>query len=252
MTSPLHTVQEFECLRAKLSNSTPELSSEQAVVLQRFLLNAMRDSHPWYHVYRANQKKYDLEKDLVKGLNAFLHPSNPIPIHHAKHVRRFLLRRYAGFAAIRVSLRIYAQDRGLATLLWLAKDLVLPRAALALLLGYGLVLGARDSSLAFTHLTSHHPVAVPVLGFALSWLLIWFNARNQAGRRSWLWLRALLTTAGLATWAALFSVAASGAFSLIGWSLDPYAALGVSSAATPLCILGQFFFGSDRSLVDPL
>jgi hypothetical protein len=128
------------------------------------------------------------------------------------------------------------------------------RVALALLLGYALVFGAGNTSLAL-RLLAHQPGwewILPPLSIVLLDGLIYINARLQAGRVKGLAWRAVWVSLGTAMWAAAYCVAAKQLFGVIGWCWYWSEAVLVSAAAAPLSILAQFFFGSDRSLTDPL
>ena len=216
--------------------------------IRRFLLGAMKEGHPWYHMYRSDPAR-NLERNLIDGAAAFDMRENPLRGHHLRLIRRTLFRRYSFCKAVQVSGRL----RGEETWFWLYKDLFLPRAALALLLGYALILGASSVQDAFRELAKAPcwPLAPPLAGLLL-WSLVYLNARNQAGRIPEVGLRSLWVSAGIAAWAALYCVIAFFFFKWIGWNFLWREAITVSAAALPLSVLTQFFFGSERSLTDPL
>jgi hypothetical protein len=167
-------------------------------------------------------------------------------------MRQFCFRRFDFSGACSINKRIRAGGQG--SFFWLYKDILLLRAALALLLGYALVFGSGNTSEAL-RLLAHKSYWYWIVAGSFVFLVsvIYLNARTQAGReRRLLRFRALPVSAGTALWAAAYCWIASGAFSAIGWCFQWREAAVVSAAAVPLSVLAQFFFGSDRSLTDPL
>ena len=219
----------------------------------QFLMDAIKDGHPWFHMYRAHPEQYEIEADLAEGLWAISHKANIQRWHHLRLVRRFYFRRSAFGMACSVNRLLCGAGEG--NVVWLYKDIVLIRAALALLLGYALVFGAGTTS-DVLRLLAHKPhwLWFPVGSLALLGFLIYVNARNQTGRgkHQHLLLRTGGVTAGTVAWAAVYCWLASLVFCQIGWRFDPSEVAMVSAAAVPLSILAQFLFGSERSLTDPL
>lgn len=223
----------------------------------RFMLDCMDPDHAWHHIYRASAgDPYDIEEDLERGILAINRHQNPLRFHHLRHVRRFFFQRYSFCRAHRINRRILewqpsSRRPKWLLILWLWKDVFLLRAALALLLGYALTFGAGHTSEALAALAGRSP-GLPLFGAILLGFLVFLNARNQAGRITGLVLRSICVAAGTALWAVAYCWVASCIFQHIGWCWSWSAAVGVSSAAVPLSVLAQFFFGSDRSLTDPL
>jgi len=254
---PVYTAERFEGLR-KAATARPGIRGDWHEPCQ-FLMDAIRDGHPWFHMYRAHSKDSDprdIEADLELGLWTMDHESNVLRWHHLKHVRRFFFRRYSFGKALRISwmLRRGPQE----TFIWLFKDLLIVRAALALLLGYALVFGSGDTSKAIYLIagrpdlrsTAYMSGAGCVIFLVF---LVYLNARNQTGRAGGLLFRALGVSFGIAIWAAVYCWIARRVFEWIGWGFFTWGtALLISAVAAPLSVLAQFFFGSERSLTDPL
>jgi hypothetical protein len=217
----------------------------------QFLMDAIKDGHAWFHVYRAHPDEYEINADLAKGLWAIDREENILRWHHLKHLRRFYFQRYAFGRACSISRRIWKGEQE--NFFWLYKDVLLLRAALALFLGYALVFGAGSTCNAL-RLLAHEPHWQRIVTGSAVFLvaLIYLNARNQAGRGKHLVLRALAVATGTGVWATAYCWGASQVFGAIHWHFCWPEAAMVSSAAVPLSILAQFFFGSDRSLTDPL
>lgn len=242
---------EGEFIRLHDATCLPPANHEGWQESCQFLMDAIKDGHAWFHMYRAHPDKYDINADLVNGLWAIDRGENILRWHHLKHLRRFYFQRYAFGRACSISRRIW--KAGQEKFFWLYKDVLLLRAALALLLGYALVFGAGSTCNALRLLAHepHWPWIVAGSGVFLV-VLIYLNARNQAGRGKHLLLRALAVATGTAVWAAAYCWVASKVFGAIHWDFCWIEAAMVSSAAVPLSVLAQFFFGSDRSLTDPL
>lgn len=243
------TEPEFKTLRE--ATVLPDLHGVWSASCQ-FIMDATKRDHAWFHMYRADPDHYPIEKDLEDGLWAINRDDNLLRWHHLRHLRRFYFQRYAFGRARMVNRILYENEQ--APWLWLYKDVVLLRVALALLLGYALVFGAGNTSLAL-RLLAHQPGwewILPPLSIVLLDGLIYINARLQAGRVKGLAWRAVWVSLGTAMWAAAYCVAAKQLFGVIGWCWYWSEAVLVSAAAAPLSILAQFFFGSDRSLTDPL
>lgn len=245
------TEQRFRQLRESVTNFDATTSPGSAPEVRRFMIRSMRPEHPWYHMYRGNPDEYDIETDLENGIEAVDCEDNPLQLHHLKHIRRFFFQRYAFRRARRINRRILAHQPGWRVRLWLWKDVILLRAALALLLGYALIFGSGDTALALAKLAGKAPW-LPAIGALLLGFLVFLNARNQAGRIKGLVLRSIWVAGGTVVWAVIYCCIAKFVFHTICWSWSWSAAAGVSSAAVPLSVLAQFFFGSDRSLTDPL
>lgn len=211
----------------------------------------------WYWV-----SDHSVERDILECLESVERGSYPTAHYESllRHVRRFLLTRYAFLHVRSVNKEIAAhlsKKRGrigrCLSVLWLWKDLFLPRIALSLIIGYAVILGAGRTtewlSLAASNVLSGWCLFVGLL--VLIAFLVYLSVRTRIGstnadsliRRSILITMECITWAGVA--AVIQNVAQRMLFHRHVWTW--YAEMLTAEAALCVALLSQFFFGKSGS-----
>ncbi len=180
---------------------------------------------------------------------------NALSEWHLKTIRRWAMRRYAFCLAGQIHERLDAvAENGLSIeeRCWLFKDFLLPRMGFALLLGYGVLLGAGQSVYWLGALCGGWYWAALVFCSCTIAALLHVNARHQLGRGPLVNGRTAAVCAICFTWIWLgVAGIALGVDGTNGNFVLHWAALS-SVVAMLLGILGQFFFTGNRSIADPL
>lgn len=208
-------------------------------------------SNPEY-AYRHLPDLFPLEKDLLWALerDAFVSTGGSddyqCELPDLKLLRRAAFRRYAFGLARQINRRLAA--RGVSRL-WLWKDFLLPRIPLALLVGYGAVLGSVPDQLWILR-HDWRAQAIGGLSLALSLFLIYNNVRDRIGDVPEAVTRAFGVLAGAVVWCLFFC--AGGRWLMPAAAFDWWNAALVSEAALLVAIVAQFFFTAAGSIADPL
>jgi hypothetical protein len=214
-----------------------------------------RSNHWWSYRYLASE--FNIEQDLAEKLGAYLpvnkhDPYTDVSVHDLKLLRRFAFQRYAFDLATEINKRL-AERRE--SNWWLVKDRLLLRIPLALVVGYGVVLGAfRDWLIALgTNVWFTVGLSIPALG--LAWFLIYCNVRDRIG--------GLPEVTGRACRVFGYCLCWSGVLLFAGWALamlddglrksfDWGVAICLGSSSLLVAIVVQFFFTKSGSIADPL
>src|SRR5665213_2694248 len=136
------------------------------------------------HRYAYRYLNLDLEGDLAKKLVAF----SPVEtgdlymlgVHHLRLLRRVAFQRYAFGLALDICGRLVKQEKEhrVRRWLWVYKDVILPRVPLALMVGYGVVLGSFKDWLVVLGRESGFAAGLLISTLGLSWFLIYCNIRD--------------------------------------------------------------------------
>ena len=221
-----------------------------------YVMEAIDEEKNLEYAYRLLPGQFPLECDVKSLLEAFA-PADKDDIYQCaipdlKLIRRVAFQRYAFELAAEVNarLRLAGEPRW-----WLLKDFFLPRIPLALLIGYGVVLGssgiadwlwALRGSLPFT-------LFLTVVSLFVSGFLIYVNVRESIGRVPAAVQRAGIVLAATVLYGAAF-MGAGRLISLLAPALpfDWGNAVLVTDAALAIAVIAQFFFARSGSIADPL
>jgi len=226
------------------------LAGPDAKIKREVLTQALKPDTPEYRIYRA-YADLNLEDDLERHLGLF--EGHPLATDDLRKLRRGVMRRYAWGLGCQLTRKLKGERRARLML-----DFLLPRVGLALLVGYGALLGAGDAVKWLMAMSRNHWVFWPALALSsvCVWLLVRLNVHRWLGREEGTRRRSLIAWAGCHVWAALGV--------LLVWALSQAAGTEVTAAfewrhailsgsvALLLAILGQFFFGGGGSMADPL
>ncbi len=238
-------------LKQKLGANAGDAETKKGA--RRLLRLAASPGCAIFELYRAYAKDLDVEKDLRALMPAVR--GHDLARHDLEGIRRFLLRRYSWSFAKEVSKEL-VKEHG-ESRLRLYKDLSYPRIGLAVLIGYGALLGAGplfdDWLLRISRCGWAFWLLLAVL-LGLAFVMVRFNVRYWVGGERGTVRRTLGAFGAGLMWAALVTG--------IAWLLSIPAGLreqfewkhaSLSGAvALAFALLGQFFFASDRSIAEPL
>ena len=211
--------------------------------VRNWILDAVTEGHFNCLMYRAEPGRYDIEDLILKRLELFRNEGGYDQAqHHLKMIRRFLLKRYA-FGVVR------KVDERLKGRLWLWKDYVVPRIGLAMVLGFGAVLGAGPVSDWLGNRGMLYGAVVLSACLVLVLCVVYLNVRGILGgpsrrvrRRTW---GVFGISVGWASGPALVASVVQPTL-FVKWLL-------VSFAALLFALLSQFFFGqAGTSMGEPL
>jgi len=238
--------------------SSPDGSNDARLRARNWIMSATYGQGDERKLYRmfpkgfvvAGQRvKYGIDKDIVDCLPAFHGDFDDLSIHNYRLLRRFLLERFAYGEAKRVDERL----KGNIPSIWLKKDYCVPRLGLALILGFGGVLGV-SPVWAGVEAIAQRPgttgIATTVC-LVVALLLIYLHVRERIGPVSD-WRRSFDVFGRALIWLVMALVVWKGADAAIGWMFNWSKALVAGSAALVLAILGNFFFGQGQSMGKPL
>lgn len=255
LKEPLLSYRQFAVLRAECvgRNVDPELA--QFWILRAIVRND--EVSRWYWV-----SDFSIEEDIMECVEAIENSPNPEGLHNSllRHVRRFLLTRYAFCDVQRVNkilaLRLSRKGghlRHYFSVGWLWKDLLLPRIALSLFIGYAILLGAGHVTdwLRLASSSGRSGWYIFSLLLCLIVLLVYLSVRTRIGsvNEGALVRRTLGISGGCLLWAGTAAgIQDLGQLMLFHchvWSWP--AELLAAEAALFVALLGQFFFGKSGS-----
>jgi hypothetical protein len=240
--------------KAILSESLADAKSRATV--RGHIKDALDKRTNLQYAYQYLPRLFPLECDIKCRLDAFAPVDADDPYQCAipdlKLIRRAAFRRYAFELAAEINDRLLLAGE---PRWWLLKDFFLPRLPLALLIGYGVVLGSsgvadwlwalRGSLLFILLLTA---ASLLVSGF-----LIYVNVRETIGGVPEAVPRAATVLRAAVIYCLAFMVAGR-LVALLAPKLpfDWGNAVLVTDAALAIAVIAQFFFAKSGSIADPL
>lgn len=214
-----------------------------------FFLEALDTTSELYEHYHAYG--WPIERDLMEKLRAF-DQNYDLVEHDLKLLRRFLLKRYSFCYVFTVDDLLRARGTGW---LWLAKDYIVPRVGLSLLVGFGVTLGAGRLFEGLGQIARNPWLAVALIAacLVLTGLLIYLMVRDRlsskdaasGGRTAWIFFLALV-------WTLLELLAVFGMSKLVPWNFSFLHAASTGAVALVFAVLTQFFFSESGSMAEPL
>jgi hypothetical protein len=241
-----------QAARRREIRALPLSDAANRAKVRDYLRDALDRGKNLEYAYTHLPHEFPLECDLRTLLDAFASTDYQCARPDLKLIRRVAFQRYAFELAGEVNdrLRQAGEPRW-----WLLKDFYLPRIPLALLIGYGVVLGSsgvadwlwalRGSLLFIFILTA---ASLVVSGF-----LIYVNVRERIGGVPAAVQRAGIVLAAAVLYGAAF-IGAGRLISLLAPTLpfDWGNAALVTDAALAIAVIAQFFFAKSGSIADPL
>jgi hypothetical protein len=218
--------------------------------VRAFFLEAMDDKTELYVHYHAYG--WPIERDVMEKLGAF-DQDYDLAQHNLKLVRRFFLKRYSFCNVFKVDDLL--RERGV-SFLWLAKDYVVPRVGLSLLVGFALTLGAGPLLDALRVISQKPWLAVGAVAacLLLTGGLIYLMVRDRLGGRDHAIGRRTAVILLLAVgWMVLELLGVYGLSKLAPLkSFSGSHAVVTGSVALVFAVLTQFFFGRSGSMAEPI
>jgi hypothetical protein len=254
LKQPMLTAKEFKVVRGQCvcRCASPELAQ---LWIARAIVREDEVSR-WYWV-----SDFPVEQDIMECLEVI--KGGPIADqHHAtllRHVRRFMLTRYAFDRVCQVNNMLAAHlssKRPLLSIpsrLWLWKDLFLPRIALSLFIGYAVLLGAGQTAdwLCIAASRARSGWFICCILLILTVFVVYLSVRTRIGSmnsRS-LFRRTVGVSAGCILWALVAAAMQHvGQHILLQDHARTWPAeLLTAQAALFIALLTQFFFGKSGS-----
>lgn len=247
---------DYKKMRAGVLSS--ELKSpEDCDEVRAFFLEAtdpQTDLHTHYRAYG-----WPIEKELMTGIGAF-DQEYPLAAHDMRLLRRFLLKRYSFRNVFKLDKTLRKHGAGF---WWLAKDYVLPRIGLSLLVGFGLTLGASRLFDGLGELAANGCLAVALILVCvmLTMFLVYLNVRDTLGagdsaikkRTFGIFIAAVLWTGLELLIVFLMSlVMRHDPRFVASWCFNWLHAAETGAMALAFAILTQFFFTKAGSMAEPL
>lgn len=254
LRQPMLTALQFKVVRAECVGrcASPELAQ---LWIARAIVREDEVSR-WYWV-----SDLPVEQDIMECLEA-IEGGLSADRHYAtllRHIRRFLLTRYAFSRVCQVNKKITAHIsnkqpvRAFLSRLWLWKDLLLPRIALSLFIGYAVLLGAGQTADWLGVAASRARPGWSLCCFLLFLIvsIVYLSVRTRVGgadARS-LFMRTVGVCLGCFLWALFAAVMQNvGQHVIFQGRARPWPAeLLTAQAALFIALLSQFFFGKSGS-----